>query len=122
MKKLFIILAEIIAIGFTGCGLFSNSPDYVDSNEYYVKYSISSTTYNYFSDIYYAKESGTGSAEISHSVRSWTVTIGPVKKNFKAFVRNERGTGYNKIEVSKNGGPFALKAEGTNSATYTINF
>ena len=50
------------------------------------------------------------------------MTIGPVKKGFKASVRNEKGTGNAQIEVSKNNGPFALKASGQNSASYTINF
>ena len=53
--------------------------------------------------------------------RVWTITIGPVKKGFRASIQyNEGGTC--QIEVSKNNGPFALKAEGKNSASYTIDF
>jgi hypothetical protein len=32
------------------------------------------------------------------------------------------GTGMNKIEISKNNGPFALKASGEDSASYIIAF
>jgi len=119
MKKLFTLLAA--AILMVACKDF-NSPQQ-DKTEYYVKYTIKSPgTYYYFSDITYADVSGTGSAEKGHSVKSWTVTIGPVKKGFKASVKNAKGTGDNQIEVSKAGGPFSLKASGTNSASYTINF
>lgn len=128
MKRLLILLAiAIAAIGLTSCealGFYTTPPDNNKTpDEYYVRYTIKSPgTYYYFSDIYYADVSGTGSAEKSHSIKSWTVTIGPVKKGFKASVRNEKGTGNNQIEVSKNNGPFALKASGQNKASYTINF
>lgn len=126
MKKLFFLFAagvltaacEEFNTPYSGGGGGSTS-----TVEYYVRYTIKSPgTYYYFSDIYYNDVNGTGSAEKNHSVSSWTVTIGPVKKGFKASVRNERGTGNNIIEVSKNGSPFAQKATGTNSASYTINY
>ena len=129
MKRLLILMAIAIAwMGLTSCeGMFFNSTAPENNNkttdEYYVRYTIKSPgVYYYFSDIYYADVYGTGSAEKSHSIKSWTVTIGPVKKGFKASVRNEKGTGNNQIEVSKNNGPFALKASGQNKASYTINF
>ena len=100
-----------------------NEQPEVDNNEYYVKYTITSGgTYYYFSDIYYKDVHGTGSAEKGHSIKNWTVTIGPVKRGFTASVRNEKGTGKNQIDISKNNGPFALKATGQNSASYTINY
>lgn len=119
MKKLFFLFA--VTILMIACE-DSNSL-LLDKTEYYVKYIIKSPgTYYYFSDITYADVSSTGSAEKGHSVKSWTVTIGPVNKGFRASVKNAKGTGDNQIEVSKAGGPFVLKAEGKNSATYTINF
>jgi hypothetical protein len=128
MRRLLSLLAiAIAAFGLTSCealGFPSNPPDNnKTTDEYYVRYTISSAgAYLYFSDIYYADVYGTGSANKGYSVKSWNVTIGPVKRGFKAFVRNEKGTGNNQIEVSKNNGPFALKASGQNSASYTINF
>ncbi len=94
-----------------------------DNAEYYVKYSIKSANFmEYFSDIYYADVHGIVMCEMGHSIRQWEVTVGPVKKGFNAHVQNAVGGGNNKIEVSKNNGPFVLKASGTNSATYMIDF
>ncbi len=59
---------------------------------------------------------------MNYQTRSWTITIGPVKKGFRAHVENERRTATDKIEVSKDGSPFAIKASGQNSASYTINY
>lgn len=119
MKKLFLFLATVLMM--VACSDY-NSPQQ-NNDEYYVKYTIKSAgAYYYFSDIYYTDVYGIGSAEKGHSVRSWTVTIGPVKKGFRASVRNDYGTGNNQIEISKNNGPFALKASGQNSATFTINY
>ena len=118
MKMLFMLLAI-----FALCACEDRNTPNQDTDEYYVKYSIkSSGVYLYFSDIVYADVYGNNYAERGHSVKSWTVTIGPVKKGFRAAVKNTQGTGNNIIEVSKNGGPFAQKATGTNSASYTINF
>lgn len=123
MKRLFIFLAAMLMVACDYYNRADQGGGKTSSDEYYVKYTIKSLgTYYYFSDIYYADVNGTGSAEKGHSVKSWTVTIGPVKKGFKASVRNEKGTGNAQIEVSKNNGPFALKASGQNSASYTINF
>ena len=98
-----------------------NTPN--NSDEYYVKYSITTTRqYHYFRGVTYAdiNERITTKAKDSPS-RVWTITIGPVKKGFRASIQyNEGGTC--QIEVSKNNGPFALKAEGKNSANYTIDF
>lgn len=124
MKKLFILLivAIITALLMVSCENQDASGS-GGKDDYYVKYSIKSGgPYLYFSDIVYADVYGSQTAEKGHSIKSWTVTIGPVKKGFRASVRNTKGTGNNIIEVSKNGGPFAQKATGTNGASYTINF
>lgn len=101
-----------------------NNTNREPSAEYYVKYTIKGMPYPYrgFSDIVYADVHGTKTASEGYQIRSWSVTIGPVSKGFKAYVSNEGGGGDNVIEVSKNGGPFAQKATGWNSASYTINF
>lgn len=95
-----------------------------DNSEYYVQYSIKSTyAYYYFGDIYYAAEHGTQCAEKGRTVKSWSVIVGPVKRGFRASVRYDSGVASEvKIEVSKNGSPFALKASGEKSASYTINY
>ena len=42
--------------------------------------------------------------------------------HYNAYVKNENGTATDEIEISKNGGPFAMKASGNNSASYRIDF
>lgn len=124
MNKYKWIFLFVITILFVSCNdYYTSQPSVVveDNNEYYVKYTVS-TNYPYiFSNVVYADVNGTGSMR-NYQTRNWSETIGPVKKGFRAFVRNENGTANDKIEVSKNGGPFALKAQGENSASYTIDF
>ena len=130
--KLFFIVFSLSMLAVS-CNFTSpNPPSYggEDNNtnrepsaEYYVKYTIKGEgIYGRFSDIVYADVNGTKTASEGYQIRSWSVTIGPVSKGFKAYVRNEGGGGDNVIEVFKNGGPFAQKATGWNSASYTINF
>jgi hypothetical protein len=120
MKKILsIILVSVLAFSLTACEGFNN-PD--KNDEYYVKYSITTRQYQIFSDITYADISGEKVANKGYSSRAWGITIGPVKKGFRASVRYGRGGGICHIEVSKNGGPFAMKAEADKSVSYTINF
>ena len=123
MKNKITLLATIIVALFIVSCEKDNSEDYNSSEktEYYVRYSVSSTYPYVFSDVKYADVNGTGSF-MNYQTRSWSVTIGPVKKGFNAFVKNENGTATDKIEVSKDGGPFAMKASGNNSASYRIDF
>ena len=125
MKKILSVLVfSLLTFTFVGCEGF-NQPSYGGSNqqdEYYVKYSITTRQYQIFSDITYAGISGEKVANKGYSSRAWGITIGPVKKGFRASVRYGRGGGICHIEVSKNGGPFAMKAEADKSVSYTINF
>ena len=123
MKKLFLFLAAVLVM--TACSEY-NSPQQGNNNdEYYVKYTISSSFYK-FGEISYADVNGTGRAHegnYSKTSTHWSITIGPVKKGFYAFVRYNSGSAdVVKIEVSKNNSPFAEKASGKNSASYTINY
>jgi len=126
MKKILSVLVfSLLTFTFVGCEGF-NQPSYGGSNkqdEYYVKYSITTTRqYHYFRGVTYADINGMITTKEKESPsRVWNITIGPVKKGFRASIQyNEGGTC--QIEVSKNNGPFALKAEGKNSASYTIDF
>lgn len=124
MKRIFAILAVMIAVGlFTGCNE-DDKPQPVDTNEYYVKYAIVSYYGNSrFGNVSYEDVNGTSYDLVGQYVRSWSVTIGPVKKGFKAYVRNGEGAyATNTIEVSKNGDPFIQKAKGMNSALYVIDY
>ena len=129
MKKILsVLLISLLTFTFTSCEGF-NTPNNGGStsqnsqDEYYVKYSIDVTgPYQHFWKISYADVDGTKTSNDGNSVKHWTVTIGPVKKGFHASVRNAMGTGMNKIEVSKNNGPFVLKASGEDRASYIIAF
>ena len=121
----YVICLLIVSMALVSCENIETPSKQENNNAdfYYVKYSISSPgVYKYFSDIYYADVDGTGSASINYSIKNWTITVGPVKKGFNAFVRNKKGEGNNMIEVSKNNSPFAIKASGLNEASYKITY
>jgi hypothetical protein len=126
MKKILSVLVfSLLTFTFVGCEGFnqpSNGGSNQQQDEYYVKYSITTRQYQIFSDITYADISGEKVANKGYSSRAWGITIGPVKKGFRAYVRYGWGGGTCHIEVSKNGGPFAMKAEADESVSYTINF
>ena len=93
---------------------------------FYVKYQISGSTYFYIDGVSYNTENGSRSESFS-AARSFEVICGPVNKNFVARItltqyRGAPASNATKISVSKNNGPFAIKASGQSSASYTINF
>lgn len=99
----------------------TNAGPTVSNDEYYVQY-IVSTNYPYiFSNVHYATEKGEGSF-MNYQTRSWSETIGPVKKGFRAWVKVDKGEPTCKIQVSKNNSAFATKATGTRSVSFTINY
>lgn len=122
MKRLLIFVTAVLLLG--ACEV-RNSPNDQSTDEYYVKYSIKSSWYK-FGNVSYGDVDGTKHDLIEKNVTIWSVTIGPVKKGFRAWSSNSSGTSTNSanhtIEVNKNGGPFAQKATGINSASYIINF
>lgn len=125
MKKLFLLL--FMATLLVACNDY-NTPNIIgeaDNSEYYVRYTITSSFYA-FGSIYYADVNGTETDRLgnySQTSLKWVVTIGPVKKGFRAYVEYKSGRADEvKLEVSKNGSPFALKASGDKSAYYTIDY
>ena len=129
MKKIVtVILLSVLAFSLTGCEGFnqpSNGNSTQQQDEYYVKYTISSSFY-YFGSITYADVNGTKNdrtGDYNRTSLKWEVIVGPVKKGFNSHVSYSRGSAnIVKIEVSKNNGPFVLKASGDKSASYIINF
>ncbi|MBO5674015.1 MAG: hypothetical protein J6S09_06985 [Paludibacteraceae bacterium] len=129
MKKIVtVILLSVLAFSLTGCEGFnqpSNGNSTQQRDEYYVKYTISSSFY-YFGSITYADVNGTKhdrTGDYNRTSLKWEVIVGPVKKGFNSHVSYSRGSAnIVKIEVSKNNGPFVLKASGDDSANYIIDF
>ena len=107
-----------------GCDKNNYNTPQVDTNEYYVRYSLSFSPYIVVNPkVTYADVDGMKTPIENTKTSLWEVTIGPVQKGFKAYVSyTGETTPVAKIEVCKNSGPFALKATGTNSAEYKIDF
>lgn len=111
----YIIIAIVLLSGI--------SCEKLKADEYYVKYMLNSASIysggNLLVDV--AKEDGSNLPTIIVPIRQdWEITIGPVKKGFKARITATK-SGWNgitaenhlkiylQIHISKNDGPFALK-------------
>ncbi len=102
----------------------------IANDDYYVRYEIKGNgTYIYFSDFSIKTDKGDVSFS-GYQYHTWNQTYGPVNKGFSASVSVKSSFVTVEIYVSKNNGPFALKASksgGNSSASnmsqsYTIDF
>ena len=92
------------------------------NDDYLVKYVIKGNgPYIYFSDFSVNTDQGNVSFS-GYQYHSWNQTYGPVKKGFRASVSVESSLVTVEIYVSKNNGPFALKASKSGDNSYTIDF
>ncbi|RZK10140.1 MAG: hypothetical protein EOO46_11695 [Flavobacterium sp.] len=132
MKKILKITAVCLAIFITisSCKKNETETNTNTNDDYYVKYAITGNgAYIYFSDFSVNTDQGNKSFS-GYQYKSWTQTYGPVKKGFNTSVSVKSSLVTVEIYVSKNNGPFALKASksGGNSSTtniaqsYTIDF
>lgn len=131
MKKFHVVLLPLLVL-FTVCACENdsigddgnddpNAGAIVSNDEYYIQYSASVNYPYILGAIHYATENGEGSVKDCRS-RSWTETIGPVKKGFTAWLKVGNDKATCKIQVSKNNSAFATKATGTQSVSFTINY
>lgn len=119
-SKLKIVLGTLfLSLVMVACGE-KNSPTNSDDN-YYVRYSLESTP-SIITKVSYADVNEIKTETLDVKSYGWTVTIGPVKKGFRSYVRTEEYTARATIEVCKNSEPFTVKAKGIDSASYTIDF
>ncbi len=89
-----------------------------DSSFYYIKYEVES----YSGTNVVTINTDTGEERFSlRPNRSYSEIYGPVSRGFEASIKNQASI-TTRIYVSKNNGPFALKANGEGSAFYIINF
>jgi hypothetical protein len=95
----------------------NKSNNEINSDEYYVKYEVNSSTkyIGYKLNVIYTNDKGNNNTIIVNS-GSWEGIIGPVKKYFNAKLNVKCDTDlygtlklYTQISISKNGSPFALK-------------
>ena len=133
MKTLiFTTIYAILSLTFLSCDEQDspipddNNEESIDNDFYYVKYQISGGLYFNIDQVMYNTEKGEKYEDFS-AAKSFETTCGPVTKNFNAKIEitDRRGTpplNAIKISISKNNGPFAVKASGQYSASYTIDF
>lgn len=120
------------ALAILGVFIFAacTREDIKEESRYYVRYAGETSTLHIVETRYnIASDSGDQGYRSKGFTSEYSVTIGPVKKGFKAsitcecdeeeqWIKNQRVT----IEVSKDGEPFALKKSGANRATYIIDY
>ena len=118
MKKLFTIL-------FLGIATLLLVSCTKDKGNYYVKYDVTiSSVYMGTMTVDVNTENGLQSFQTSS--KTFSETFGPVNKGFKASVQtsysHHAGSLNSCIYVCKGEAPFVLKATGTSSAEYIIDF
>lgn len=96
-----------------------------EKTNYYVKYDVASTGTNHIGTMTLNLNTERGMQTISTSSKVFSETFGPVSKGFEATVSAAASypTYLNtSIYVCKGQEPFVLKATGTSSAQYVIDF
>ena len=123
----------VILISLSSCNKdeTNTTTNTTTNDDYFVKYVIKGNgTYIYFSDFSVNTDQGNVSFS-GYQYHSWNQTYGPVKKGFRASVSVGSSLVTVEIYVSKNNGPFALKASKSGgisslapniSQSYTIDF
>lgn len=124
MKRIILSLGLLLA-------LLVSCQKHIEESRYYVKYTGMTSTVHMVNTSYtYTTDSGKDTYTVTGFGSDYSVTIGPVTKGFQAEIscsivgESEYGVKSRRvtIEVSKDNDPFALKASGTNYASYTIDY
>ena len=133
MKKAISLLSVLLTLlAFSSCTNDEPSPSNTqpetetgtDAN-YYVKYTAlayGGLGYENARIESVTVETETGTKTIETNVKSWEETYGPVSKGFKARVQATGTSKTVRIYVCRGEEPFVIKAEGSSSASYTIDF
>ena len=122
MKRfLSLLLAFLCTLVFSSCEKPNNegpieTPE--DNSFYYVKYET--VSYSGTNSITVNTDTGKKSYSLGPH-KAYSETFGPVSKGFEASIKSQASI-TTRICISKNNGPFALKAEGRGTASYTIDF
>ena len=123
MDKIFKITTVFLAIFIALSSCKKDKTNTTPNDDYFVKYVIKGNgTYIYFSDFSVFTDQGNVSFS-GYQYHSWNQTYGPVKNGFRASVLVQSSYVTTEIYISKNNGPFALKASKSGGgSSYTIDF
>ena len=118
MKKHLVLLIALVAT------LILASCSKEEAN-YYVKYDVTSSGTNHYGPMTLNVNTENGMQTITVSSKVFSETFGPVSKGFEASI--SASVNYptylnTSIYVSKGQEPFVLKATGSSSAQYVIDF
>jgi len=131
----FVILLILFVSTSTFISCESNCESIENNDEFYVKYVVNSRTIYIVNRKARIKSNDNSNLEFTFRDPNWEKTIGPVSKNFRATLDVNYETSQTlaqtyvdvEIYVSKNNGPFALKANDSSpnprmsaSTNYTI--
>ena len=126
MKKIILLLSFAAVMMMTGCGKDNEQDSPENDVRYYVKYEVSVSSI-YIGDLYVDAKTEKGNQLFTTSSKLFSETFGPVSKGFAASVTAHAdytitGGIYSSIYVCRGEEPFVLKATGSSSANYVIDF
>ena len=135
-NKILLVLGVVFISSLASCE--KDQLNYSDSDSYYVKYEVSSSTIYIGGklDVRFNSEANTFTNTTINQRQNWEVIVGPVSRGFNAQMHvsaphdtHDKLKLYTNIYVSKNNGPFAIKEiNGSDSPRdqvsigYTIDF
>ena len=122
-KKRILTIASFILLAFPflmSCNSDKDNPTVEEEVEYFVKYEISTTPGGRHQDflwhLEYPTGNGVGKAQVKNGSK-WEASYGPFPKNYEIYLRIANGStrlpANARIYVSKDNGPFIIKAEHT---------
>ena len=135
-KKLIWIFIITLGIINLSCEKEEPNNNVENNDEYYVKYVVKSSSIYILTRTAEINSENNIKSNYTFNNSAWEVTIGPVKKGFKATLNANFNTTQTlaktymnvEIQVSKNNAPFALKASNNSkevrnsaSTSYTLN-
>ena len=126
MKKLLLLFSFAAVLMMTGCGKDNELDSPENDVRYYVKYEVSVSS-SYIGDLYVDAKTERGTQSFKTSSKLFSETFGPVSKGFAASVTAHTdytvtGAMHSSIYVCRGEEPFVLKATGSSSADYVIDF
>lgn len=117
MRKIFIILLGIALFLLVSCSK--------DKGNYYVRYDVSVTSI-YIGTMTVGVNTEKGEQSFQTSSKTFSETFGPVNKGFRASINAGFDRPYSELNTSiyvcRGEDPFVLKATGSSTAEYVIDF